>query len=150
MSLQKIAAAALVSIAVTLAVLTATTAGLLSVNRTVTSTGAVTAINVGVYSNSACTNQLTSIDWGTVSPGNSASKIIYLKNTGNAEITLSMDTANWNPSNADGPITLTWNRESATLTPNQVTTATITLSISESITGITNYSVDIVITGTEN
>jgi hypothetical protein len=150
MLLQKIAAAALVSIAVTLAVLTATTAGLLSINRTVSSTGAVTAINVGVYSNSVCTNELTSIDWGTVSPGNSESRTIYLKNTGNAQITLSMDAANWNPANADGPITLTWNKETATLDPNQVTAATITLSISESIAGITNYSVDIVIAGTEN
>jgi hypothetical protein len=140
---------ALVVIIVALPILTMTSTGLLSINQTISSTGAVTAINVGVYSDSACTNELTSLDWGTISPGNSQDITIYLKNTGNAQITLSMTTTNWTPASADGPITLTWDKENTTLNPNQETTATLTLSISESINGITNFSFDIVITGTE-
>ena len=58
-----------------------------------------------------------------------------------------MTKTNWNPVNADGPITLTWNRENATLNVDQVTSAILTLSLSESISGITNFSVDIVFTG---
>jgi hypothetical protein len=128
--------------------LTVTTAGLLSVNQAVPSSGNVTTINVGVYSDSSCTHNLTSIDWGTISPGNSVTRTIYVKNTGNSQITLSLTKTNWNPASANGPITLTWNRESTTLNSGQVTTATLTLSVSESISGITNFSVDIVITGT--
>jgi len=149
MSLKKHSTFAIVISTVALTILTLTTTGLLSINKTVPSTGAVTAINVGVYSDSACTSELISIDWGTISPGNSENRTIYLKNTGNAQITLSMTKTSWNPANADGPITLIWNRESATLNATQVTTATLTLSLSESINGITNFSVDIVITGTE-
>jgi hypothetical protein len=149
MSLQKRSTVALVAIIVTLIILTVTTTGLLIVNQTISSSGTVTAINVGVYSDSACTTELSFIDWGTISPGNSENSTIYLKNTGNAPITLSMTKTNWNPANADGPITLTWNRESATLDVDQVTTATLTISLSESISGITNFSVDIVIIGTE-
>jgi hypothetical protein len=149
MSLKKFSAVALVVMSVTLVILTVTTTALLNVNKTISSSGAVTAINVGVYSDSGCTSQLTSIDWGTISPGNSANRTIYLKNTGNAQITLSMTETNWNPANADGPITLTWNRESATLDVGQVTTATLTLSLADDISGITNFTFDIIFTGSE-
>lgn len=149
MSFKRSYTVALVVCTVALTILTVTTTGLLSVNQTISSTGAVTAINVGVYSDSDCTNELTSIDWGTISPGNSENKTIYLKNTGNAQITLSMTTTNWTPASADEPVSLLWDKENVKLNPNQVATATLTLSISESIDGITNFSFDIVITGTE-
>lgn len=150
MSLKKISTAALFTFTVILAVLTVTTAGLLSVSHSISSTGSITAINVGVYSNSACTQELTSIEWGTISPGNSENRIIYLKNTGNAQITLSLAIANWNPANANGPITVTWNKGGDTLNVGQVATATLTLSVAESISGVTNFSFNIIITGTEN
>lgn len=150
MSLKKISTAALFTFTAILAVLTVTTAGLLSVSHSISSTGSITAINVGVYSNSACTQELTLIEWGTISPGNSETRIIYLKNTGNAQITLSMASANWNPANANGPITVTWNKGGDTLDVGQVATATLTLSVAESISGVTNFSFNIIITGTEN
>jgi archaellum component FlaG (FlaF/FlaG flagellin family) len=128
--------------------LTVTTAGLLSVNQAIPSSGSVTAVNVGVYSNYACTQNLTSINWGTISPNSSSTKTIYIKNTGNTQLTLGMTKTNWNPVSADGLITVTWNREGTNLNPGQVSTATLTLSISESISGITDFNVDVVITGT--
>jgi hypothetical protein len=149
MSLQKRLAIALIAIIITVIILTVTTAGLLSVNKTISSSGTVIAVNVGVYSDSDCTSELTFIDWGRISPGNSVNTTIYLKNTGTTQITMSMTKTNWIPATADGPITLTWNRESATLNADQVTMATLTLSVSESISGITNFSVDILIAGTE-
>jgi hypothetical protein len=149
MSFNKLSTIAIIASTVALTILTMTATGLLSVNKTISSTGAVTAINVGVYSDSACTSELTSIDWGTISPGNSENRTIYLKNTGNAQITLSMTSTNWNPASAGGPITLTWNRDNAILNIDQVAMATLTLSLSDSINGINNFSFDIVITGTE-
>ena len=149
MLLKKLSQFVLITIIAALIGLIVTTTGLLTINQTVSSSGTVTAINVGVYSDSACTTELTSIDWGMISPGNSVNRTIYLKNTGNAQITLFMTKTNWNPVNADGPITLTWNRENATLNVDQVTSAILTLTLSKSISGITNFSVDIVFTGTE-
>jgi hypothetical protein len=148
MSLQKISMGAVIALIAIATFLTVTTAGLLSVNQAIPSSGTVTAVNVGVYSNSACTQNLTSVNWGTISPNSSATKTIYVKNTGSTQLTLSMTKINWNPANANGPITLTWNRESTTLNAGQVTTATLTLSVSESISGITDFNVDIIITGT--
>jgi archaellum component FlaG (FlaF/FlaG flagellin family) len=147
MAMRKVSTGAIIAIVVIGLVLTATSAGLLSVSQSVSSTGTVTAVNVGVYSDVSCTQTLTSIDWGSVSPGGSVTRMIYVKNTGNAQISLSMTTTNWNPSGANGPITLTWNRESTTLNPGQSTAATLTLSVSSGISGITTFSVNVVITG---
>ena len=128
--------------------LTVTTAGLLSVNQTVPSTGIVTTVNVGVYSDSACTQNLTNIAWGNISPGNSTTRTIYVKNTGSNRITLAMTKDNWNPATANGPIVLNWNREATQLSPGQSTTAILTLTVLPTITGITNFSFNIIITGT--
>ena len=148
MAMKKLSTGAIIAIAIAGMLLTLTTAGLVSVNQSVSSSGTVTTINVGVYSNSACTQTLTSIDWGTISPGNTTTKTIYVKNTGNTQITLSMTTNGWSPTSANGPLTLTWNQEGTTLSAGLSTAATLTLSVSSSISGITTFSVNIVITGT--
>jgi hypothetical protein len=49
------------------------------------------AVNVGVYSDAACTLNLTSIDWGNVYPRGSVSRTIYVKNTGNVPMTFEHD-----------------------------------------------------------
>ena len=75
-------------------------------------------------------------------------KAVYVKNTGTAPVTLSMSNTNWNPTDAYGALSLDWNRESTVLNPDQVTTATLTLSTSSSVNGISAFSVNIVISGT--
>jgi hypothetical protein len=148
---MKLSTGALIAIIVAGIFLTLTTAGLVTVNQLIPTSGSVTAVstvNVGVYSDSACTQNLTSVSWGTLSPGGSVTKTVYVKNTGTSRITLSMTKTNWSPSSANGPITLSWNRENTALNAGQATTATLTLSVSQSISGITNFSFNIVITGT--
>ena len=147
-SLEKFTAGTIIAIIGAAIILTVTTAGLLSVNQTVSSSGTVSTVNVGVYTDSSATTNVTSLNWGTLAPGDTVTRSVYVKNTGSNQITLSMSKTNWNPTGANGPITLTWNRESNTLNPGSGTTATFTLTVSPSITGITNFSVDIVVTGT--
>ncbi len=148
MATPKLSTGTILAIVAVGLILTVTTTGLLSVSKTVESTGTVTAINVGVYSDSGCTQTLSSIDWGNISPGDSVTRTIYVKNTGNSQISISMTKSNWDPTSANGPITITWNREGSTLGPGLYTTATLTLSVSSGISGITAFNVDIVITGT--
>ena len=136
-----------VAAVVVMLLVTLLASGALISSKTVASTGIITITNIGVYSDSACTQSMASINWGTISPGNSVTRTIYVKNLGTTQVTLSMSRENWAPANANGPITVTWNREDTTIAPNQVTTATLTLSVSSSISGITTFSVDIVITG---
>ena len=60
----------------------AVTLAVLNVQRAIPSSGLVVAVNVGVYSDAACTLNLTSIDWGSVYPGGSVPRTINVKNTG--------------------------------------------------------------------
>jgi hypothetical protein len=71
----------------------------------VSASGVVATANLGVYSDSACTTELTSIDWGTISPSSSISKTVYVKNLGTTPLTIGMSETNWTPTSADGPIT---------------------------------------------
>ena len=145
--LRKLSPRLILVIAAIVVLLSLTTAGLLTVTQTISSSGTITALNVGVYSVSACTQSLASISWGQIALGGSASKTIYIKNTGNAPITLSMSTDSWSPSEANGPITITWDKSGASLNVGQSTSAVLTLAVSSSISGITSFSVNIEIIG---
>lgn len=123
--------------------------GALSNNRSIQSYGTVKAINVGVYWNSGCTNATSSVNWGMLLPGTLKNVTLYIKNEGNVAVTLSLAAQNWSPVNAPNYMTLSWNRGGQTLTSGSIVSATLTLSVSSSITGITSFSFDIVITGTE-
>ena len=155
MSFRKISAVSIVVFTAMGIVLTYSTAGLLTfqnasttVNRQLPSSGNIAAINVGLYIDYACTQMLNSLDWGDLAPGETIDRLIYLKNTGNTEISLSMTVENWSPSFANGPISLTWNQEGKLLNPGEVTSATLTLATDEDISGITTFSMSILIIGT--
>ena len=151
---QKISAVTVIAIAALGLVLTYSTAGVVSLseaapltNRALSSSGSIRALNVGVYLDYACSQSLGSIDWGDLSPGDTVNRTIHIKNTGNAPISLSMTTTGWNPTRANGPLALVWNRENTNLGTGEVTTATLSLAVSQSITDITTFSVQILISG---
>jgi len=129
--------------------LMASALGALVATRTISNSGSVTAVGVGVYSDSACKTALTAISWGTVNPGDVKNYTVYVKNEGTVSVTLSMTVSNWNPSSASSYITLTWNKEKSALTAGQVVQAVLTLSVSSSVSGVTSFSFDITITGTQ-
>jgi len=114
-------------------------------NRTISNAGSVTAIGVGVYWDQACASTVSSIDWGTMEPGMNVNKTVYIRNEGNTAVTLNMTTSNWNPSSASSYMTLSWDYGGQPLTATEVRQVKLTLSVSQSITGITSFSFDITI-----
>ncbi|MEJ5328310.1 MAG: hypothetical protein WHU54_08725 [Candidatus Bathyarchaeia archaeon] len=148
MSLAKLSTKTLLLIITTGVILTAVTTGALTVTKPIPATGTISTINLEAYLDVACSQPVTSIDWGTISPGATVTRTVYLKNTGSVQMTLSMTPSNWSPTSANGPITIFWDKEGATLPPGQTTAAVITLRVSSSISGITSFSCNIVITGT--
>lgn len=142
-------ATAMIVVAIVGAAATITALGLLSNNRSIQSYGTVKAVNVGVYWNSGCTNVTSTINWGMLSSGTSKNFTIYVKNEGNVAVKLSLTTQNWSPSNAANYLGLSWNREGQIVNSGSFVAATLTLSVSSSISGITSFSFDIIITGTE-
>jgi hypothetical protein len=153
MAMQKIPVGVIFAIAITALVLSVLAAGLLVGYQNVPNTGNVKAVGVGVYWDSSCTDNVTSIDWSFLEPGAVVSKTVYVQNNGNVAETLSMTTDNWDSESSSTYITLSWSREGYVLGTSQSThivEAVLTLSVSSTITGVTGFSFDIIITGTEH
>lgn len=127
--------------------LTVLASGFMESSVRIAGRGAVKAVGVGVFWDVNCTNVVTEIDWGLVEPGYQVNATIYVRNEGNAPITLSLDTENWDPSNASNYITLSWDYTNQTVDPGTVINVNLILVVSSNVTGITNFSFDIVITG---
>jgi hypothetical protein len=146
---HQVIAVAIVAVVVLGVAATATTLGVLSSGKTLQSSGTVKAVNVGVYWNSACTNATSSVNWGLVSPGTSQNVTLYVRNEGNTVLRLSMTSQSWSPANASSYMSLSWNREGTSMNASSVVTANLSLAVSSSIAGITSFSFNIVIVGTE-
>lgn len=147
---RKLSALILMIVLIILIALMLTAYARVNVGSNTNSTGSIAfSSNIRVYSNSACTVPLTTLNWGSPFVGGTVTKTVYIKNTqGTASLTLSMTTCNWSPTNANGPLTITWNKQGAVIAPRQSIAATITLTVSASITGITTFSNQISISGT--
>ena len=149
MSIPKIQLSVIALILIAIA-LSATSYGAISVNKSLSSNGSVSVTpNLGLYSDSNCVNSLSALDWGEITPGNNLTRTVYVKNTGTGtSLTLNISTSSWNPTIANGPITISWDKEGTRLAPMQSTRAVITLASSSSIVDVTSFSVQILISGT--
>ncbi len=108
----------------------------------------IAKVNIGVYWDSLCSNAVTSIDWGSLTAGNSKTITVFVRNEGSESQTLSLSAQRWNPKNADSCFSLYWNRERMSIEVNAVVEATLTLTASSNVKGITTFSFTTIITGT--
>jgi len=115
-----------------------------------TNVSAVEANGVGVYSDNNCSKRVSSIDWGTLEPGLSKDITIHIRNEENEPLFLVLWTTNWNPSKSSKYMDLKWNYSARQIDPDEVLQITLTLSISRHIEGISNFSFDMVIRGSQN
>ncbi len=114
-------------------------------SKTFPNSGTVRTIGVGVYWDNESTDLVSSIYWDILEPGASRDVTLYIRNEGSSTSTISMNTSNWNPSNAWEFITLSWDYAGQQISPDDAIQVTLTLSVSPYIEGITNFSFDITI-----
>jgi len=107
--------------------------------------GSMKAAWLGVYWDQACANSVSSIDWGILEPGSEVNKTVYIRNQGNAAVTMAMTTSNWNPTNSSGYIGLVWDYTGQTIGVGETVQVKLTLSVSENAQGIIDFSFDSVI-----
>lgn len=103
---------------------------------------------IGIYLNSQATAPLTSLNWGTLEPGQNQNITMYVKNEGNTPITLTLQISNWNPTSAQNYLTVTWTYNGQTINQDQTRQITLTLEVDPNTTGITNFSFEITILAT--
>jgi hypothetical protein len=117
-------------------------------SKTVPNSASIKGVGVGIYWDSACTNQTSSIDWGMLESGTNKTVKIYVRNEGNTFVTLSKTLQNWNPLIASNYMTVNWDYSGQTLSVNQVLQASLTLAVSATVSGITNFTFDMTVTAT--
>jgi len=128
--------------------LVATTFAAITINQNLASSGTIAAgPNVAVFSNSGCTTALTSISWGSIEAGGSATQTIYVENTGGSSMTLSISVGSWSPSTAGTYITISWTNQGAIVAAGTSVPVVLTLTVSSSVTGITSFSNTITVSG---
>ena len=121
----------------------------ITMNSTI-SVSAVEASGVGIYWDRNCNNEVPSIDWGTLEPGSVKKKMFYVRDEGEEPLCLTLSTANWNPPNASRYLSLWWDAEGRWMEHGEVLQSTLTLSVSRYIEGITSFSFDILVTGSDS
>jgi len=123
---------------------------LLVTTNTITNISAVEANGVGVYWDSNCTDRVFSIDWGSLTPGSVKSIVVYIRNEVEEPIYLMISTTNWNPSEASDYMTLRWDYTGHRMNPGETLQITLTFSVTRHVEGISSFSFDILITGSDS
>ena len=111
--------------------------------------GTIRAIGVEVYKDQSLTEVLHEISWGTLNPGNSTTRTIYVKNTGTTPVTLTMTDGSWVPTTANTVLALTWNRQNTVLNAGQSIQATLTLTAASNTGSLTAFNCDVTFTGSQ-
>jgi hypothetical protein len=107
----------------------------------------ISSINVDIYTDAEATTKLTSLHWGTLSPGGQITRTVYIKNSGNTAETLGMSVTDWSPTQAGSVVSVTWNKEGSILAAGAIVPATLTLQVSSNPGSVTSFSMNIVISG---
>ena len=149
MTVQKIHTGVILAVAMTGIVVSVLATSLLMAYQRLPNAGNVKAVGVGVYWDTDCTSNVTSIDWGFLDPGATANVTVYIRNEGTIPVVVNMATDDWNPVSARDYITVTWNREGYVLSSDSVVQSVLTLSVSSDVNEVRSFGFDIVITGTE-
>jgi hypothetical protein len=146
MALRKTATMALFAVTIIGLFLALSTIGVIGTPR---GSGKVSAVNVGVYLDSSCTVNCTSINWGNIDPCSAVTKTVYVKNLGTVAVVLRIGTRNWNPTEAASLVTLSWNLNNYVLAAGEVVPAVFTLALASNTGSLGDFSFVVVITGTQ-
>jgi len=104
------------------------------------------SIDVGIYQDAGCTQDLQSIDWGNLYVGESVTFTAYIKNLDTVQAFLLMETTNWNPVDASNYLDLSWNYMNQEIKSNEIIPVTWTLTVSPNIENVKTFNFDIIIT----
>jgi hypothetical protein len=121
----------------------------LSFNPSIPSASAVeTAGNIGVYSDRRCTQNVYSISWGTLTPGQTKQVTAYVRNEGNETLIPYLTTQNWQPQNASLWLNFAWTCQNTTIEVGQAVKVTQTLYVPSNLpAGFSSFSFEILFQG---
>jgi hypothetical protein len=110
----------------------------------------VIGLGVGIYWDKDCTNTTHSLSWGFINPNSNNNLTIFIRNERSSPLTLWLRTSNWTPSNASIYMTLTWNYSGQILKTNEVIPIQLSLTVSPTVIGISDFNFETTITSVLN
>ena len=109
----------------------------------------VAGLGVGIYQDQACTNRTLSFQWGSIEAGSNSTLTVYIRNEGASAVLLQLRTSNWTPIISQNYMTLNWNYSGQALSIGEEIPLQLTLTVNQTISGITTFSFDTIITNSE-
>lgn len=103
-----------------------------------------TAEHIGVYWDENCSVSVDSIDWGILSSGEARKVVVYVRNEGNESFVLTLINANWNPEKAFDYMRFALSCGETRMGIGEVVDVTPSLIAYPYVTGVTNFSFDII------
>ncbi len=149
MSMKTVPIGAALAVAVTGFLIGVIFTEMLVARQTIQSGGQLETAGVCVFWEETCTNNVSSIDWGSLEVGATKEATVYISNDGGTPVTLNMTTDNWSPALASYYIELSWNREDYVLKSGSVAKTVLTLAVARNVQGFTEFNFDIIISGIE-
>lgn len=113
----------------------------------ITSVLAVETGGIGVFWDENQTEIVSSIDWGTLLPGSVKDVTVYVWNGMKEPVFLSLRTMDWVPVNASEFISVEVYHNMRSIAPDEVMKVTLTIRISPYVTEITNFGVNMLLSG---
>ena len=104
-------------------------------------------VEIDIYEDQGCTATLSSIEWGEIEAGSSSSATIYIKNNGDTNVMLGLDTDSWIPAICESYSTLSWNYDNSDLSPGEVREVILNLEVDPDCPATDVFNFDIVIIG---
>jgi len=111
------------------------------------SVAAIKTVGVSIYWDPGFTEPIANIDWGILEPGETKNVSCYIVNTSNVPVILTLTTGNWQPTNAEQYMTLSWSYDEHAIPVSGYTPVTLSFHVDQTTTGIKTFSFDITITG---
>lgn len=104
-------------------------------------------VEIDIYNDLECTQIMSDISWGEIEAGETSTATIYVKNSGETGVTLSLDSENWSPSNAEDYMDLDWDYDNTNLQIGEVRGITLTLDVDADCPAMSGFVFDVVIIG---
>jgi len=112
---------------------------------------AVESFYVGVYWDSDCANEVSSIGWGELTPGSTREVVVFIRNEeANLPCFLYLWTKDWLPVEGSSYISLSWDPIRRRIEVDETISVILTLRVARNIRGITDFTFNIVIFGSEH
>lgn len=105
---------------------------------------------VEVFWDRNCTQRVSSINWGTLGPRMTKTVSIYVQNKSNETCTLILMPTGWNPPAVANYLELSQDHENKKIQPSEVVKVALSLTVSRSVAGVTNFAFNIVVEGSKH